>query len=100
MNLSSLSPLAWCGIGSILLVVISINLWLLSLLRHRGTSPSESIWKRTTEALRDPFAREAQALNELSRRVASLRESSPEDHIRPHPDQAQKTPQQTSSQIK
>jgi len=38
------------------------------------------VWKRTTEALRNPFAREDQALDELSRRVASLRKSSPEDH--------------------
>ncbi|GAP07197.1 hypothetical protein ATHL_02065 [Anaerolinea thermolimosa] len=79
MNPGSLSLLAWCGIGFIILVVVSINVWLLSLLRHRGTAPSESIWKRTTEALRNPFAREDQALNELSRRVASLRNSSPED---------------------
>jgi len=80
VNPGTLSPLAWCGIGVIILVVISINLWLFSLLRHRRTSTSESVWKRTTEALRNPFAREDRALDELSRRVASLRKSSPEDH--------------------
>lgn len=80
MNLVFLSPLAWCGIGLMILVMISINLWLFSLLRHRGTSPSESVWKRITEALRNPFAREDRALKELSRRVASLRKSPPEDH--------------------
>lgn len=80
MNPGILSPLAWCGIGGIILVVISINLWLFSLLRHQRTPPSESAWKRATEALRNPFAREDQALSELSRRVASLRKSSPEDH--------------------
>lgn len=73
MNFENLSPLAWCGIGLIMLMVFSINVWLFSLLRNRGTGKQESSWKKAAEALRDPFAKENQQLSELSKQVEQFK---------------------------
>ncbi len=73
MNFENLSPLAWCGIGFILFMVFSINIWLFSLLRNRRAESEESTWKKTAEALRDPFAKENKMLSDLARQVEKFK---------------------------
>jgi hypothetical protein len=77
MNLAEISLIGWCGIGLIIFIVFSINVWLFSLLRNRdmvGRSRSSDgdALKQTIEAIRDPFAKENRDLAELSEKVKSL----------------------------
>lgn len=78
MNLAEISLIGWCGIGLIIFIVFSINVWLFSLLRNRdmvGRSRSSDgdALKQTIEAIRDPFAKENRDLAELSEKVKSLK---------------------------
>ena len=78
MNLADVSLIGWCGIGVIIFIVFSINVWLFSLLRNRdmaGRSRSSDgdVLKQTMDAIRDPFAKENKDLAELSEKVKSLK---------------------------
>ena len=78
MNLAEVTPIGWCGIGLIIFIVFSINVWLFSLLRNRdmlgrGRSSDGDALKQTMEAIRDPFAKENRDLAELSEKVKSLK---------------------------
>ncbi len=74
MNLSEITLLGWCGIGVLVFTVVSINVWLFSLLRGRGAQKDEaSVWKDTFQAIRHPFANENRRYSELREKVKSLK---------------------------
>jgi hypothetical protein len=82
MNLVALSPMAWCGIGFIIFMVVSINIWLFSLLRNRQANNEISAFKRSMNAIRDPYAKEDSQLAELSKSVEKFKKSKRTDNDR------------------
>lgn len=66
----------WCGIAVLALVVLSVNMWLFSLLRGRGRpdNPEAGAWTRAASALRRPFGKEEDQISELNRRVRDLQD--------------------------
>ncbi|MFN7034954.1 MAG: hypothetical protein ACK4SN_01195 [Bellilinea sp.] len=65
----------WVAIGIIAILLLVTNLSLLSLLRKKDADQSSaSILSETMKTLKNPWEREDQPLQELSERVARLKE--------------------------
>ncbi|MBI4926266.1 MAG: hypothetical protein HY835_00770 [Anaerolineae bacterium] len=78
MNWSEITLLGWCGIGAILFIFVSINIWLIGLLRRppqalKRPDPNRSAVKQVWDAVRNPYAREDSQLSELSKRVEKFK---------------------------
>lgn len=71
--MNSLSPLAWIGIGFILISIVGFYLWLFSLLRSGGKDQRPSEWSRMTRTLRNPFEKQNKQMDELAKRVKDLK---------------------------
>lgn len=65
----------WIAIGIMAALLLVTNLSLLSMLRKRSNSPSESsILAETMKTLKNPWQREDEPLRQLSEQVARLKE--------------------------
>jgi cbb3-type cytochrome oxidase subunit 3 len=79
MNLAQLSPAGWCVVGLAVFFVISINVWLIALLRHGKTPESthrsaNMRLKDTLTTLHNPYAVENDRLKELSQKVEQFKQ--------------------------
>ncbi|HEY9076469.1 MAG TPA: hypothetical protein VIO61_08000 [Anaerolineaceae bacterium] len=79
------SWLGWLAICGVILVFLSVNAWLFSLWRNRGSSKPGVSLNRTTQFLKDPWYKENQQLIELSKRVLKIKEAT-------HPDETGNSP--------
>ena len=87
--MNQISLLGWVAIAFIVLVAAVINLWMIALLRNqdpgllnrmlrpKNNPDAHKNTQRFVEVLRDPFAEEKKDLQELARRVESLKKQPP-----------------------
>jgi uncharacterized membrane protein YqiK len=71
--MTSISPISWIVLIIIVLFIIGINVWLFSSITKKKEQNEFQILKQVTQKLSNPYQKENQQLEELSRLTADLK---------------------------
>jgi hypothetical protein len=71
-----MSTAGWIVLIFIVLLFVSINAWLVALLRGKTNSSSGNMWKNASQRLRNPWETEDREMTKLSELMKQLRNRS------------------------
>lgn len=71
--MTSISPISWIVLIIIVLFIIGINVWLFSSITQKKEQNEFQIFKQVTQTLSNPYKKDNQQLEELSRLTADLK---------------------------